>query len=316
MMRWWKNRQILKQSRELVAAARKLVRIHRDVLEPAKVQAVSSASSVLASQIKARDIDGVQTARDRLEKLLDQVFPRPPQAGLRENVEVLLVAVIVAMGVRTFFVQPFKIPTGSMQPTLYGVFPQENQPPLLYSERRPSVPEKIFGIALLGRIYEDIGYRTRGDHIFVDKISYHFRKPERGEVIVFETTDIPDIPASSRGKFYIKRLVALGGDTVQVNPPYALVNGKILDGRPAFKRIYSRQNGYSGYIIPESYPPPKYIRSRDDVYQVPSEGLFVLGDNSSSSLDGRFWGAVPSRSLVGRAFMVYWPFSRRFGQID
>ncbi len=316
MMRWWKNRQARKEARELVAAARKLVRIHRDLMPAEQIASVLAAADTLAGRIKSGDADGVRADHGRLEKLLDKSFPRPSHAGLRENVEVLLVAVIVAMGVRTFFLQPFKIPTGSMQPTLYGIYPPEPQTPTLYQGRQPSIPEKIAGTAFLGRIYEGIGYRTRGDHIFVDKVSYHFRKPERGEVIVFETSDIADIPAQSRGKFYIKRLIGLGGDTVQIKPPHVLIKGEVLDSRPAFERIYSKQNGYGGYVIPETFPPPKFVRSPDDVYRVPERELFVLGDNSNSSLDGRFWGSLPDRALVGRAILVYWPFSRRFGQIE
>jgi signal peptidase I len=175
---------------------------------------------------------------------------------------------------------------------------------------------RIAGMIFQGRMYGASGYRSRGDHIFVDKISYHFRKPRRGEIIVFDTGNIPEIPDSSRGKFYIKRLIGLENDAIQIHPPYVLVNGQILDERPAFKRIYSRENGYNGYVIPEMRPPAQYIHSRNDTYQVPPKHLFVLGDNSTSSLDGRFWGSLPQRDLVGRAVFVYWPFSNRFGLID
>jgi len=236
--------------------------------------------------------------------------------ALRENIEVLLVAVIVAMAVRTFFIQPFKIPTGSMQPTLYGVYPPPNDRPTEYVRRPPSILERLAGIIFQGKMYETYGYRTRGDHIFVDKISYHFRKPRRGEVIVFDTTHIPEIPAPSRGNFYIKRLIGLENDVIQIKPPYVLVNGEVLDERPAFKRIYSLENGYHGYVIPETYPAPKYFPSSASTYTVPPKHLFPMGDNSRSSLDGRFWGSVPQEDLVGRAVFVYWPFSERFGRVD
>jgi signal peptidase I len=312
MFHWWKKRQTLKHAREFVAGTRKLLRIQRDLLDPADVATVGAAVNDLREAVRGRDVNTVESRAERLEKLLAKVVPRPSHAGLRENVEVLLVAVLVAMGVRTFFIQPFKIPTGSMQPTLYGIYPPAPAT-LPYEDGRPSLPEQLARLAVLGQVNKGDGYRTIGDHIFVDKISYHFRRPQRGEIIVFETDDIPDIPAASRGKFYIKRLVGLPGDRVRVKPPYALIDGKVLDERPAFRRIYTE---YGGYCVPDSYPPPKYIRSTHDEYRVPEKHYFVLGDNSGHSLDGRFWGGFPEHALVGRALIVYWPISGRFGLVD
>jgi signal peptidase I len=346
----WSDRKKLKQARELVEGARKLIRIRRDLLEPRVLEELNSAIASLDAAIQRRDLSGSASDAEKLDKVLSKHFPQPKNAGLRENIEVFLVAVIVAMAVRTFFIQPFKIPTGSMQPTLYGIYPprppeSQYQPPIPYDEVapssflqrlremprqlvrtseyeqiwRPSPPEWLLGTALIGAIYERGGFRLRGDHIFVDKFSYHFRKPRRGEVIVFDTGKIADLRDRPE-TFYIKRLIGLPGDKVQIREPYVTINGEILDERPAFKRIYSKQNGYSGYILPEFNPgyskQPKYLNTRNPEYAVPPNSLFVLGDNSGSSLDGRFWGSVPRRNLVGRAVLVYWPFTKRFGPID
>jgi signal peptidase I len=310
------NRKQLKRARELARGAHKLIRVHRDVLESRALEDLHREAMDLEAAAKARDIATVTTSGDKLEKLVEKHFPRPKNAGLRENVEALLVAVIVAMAVRTFFIQPFKIPTGSMQPTLYGIHPPPGTPPLPYDAGSPSVLDRLAGIFLQGKMYESQGYRSRGDFIFVDKVSYHFRKPHRGEVIVFDTGNLAELPASSRGKFYIKRLIGLENDTIQIKPPYVLVNGQVLDGQPAFQRIYSRQNGYNGYVIPETFPAPRYLHAPTDIYTVPSKHLFVLGDNSVSSLDGRFWGSLPKKDLVGRAVFIYWPFTPRFGAIS
>ena len=318
----WKDRRILKQAREFVAGSRKLLRIHRDVLDPRNLQEIARASDDLAEAVKTKNIAAVSSLREKLETQLEKSLPRQNQPALRENVEVLLVAVIVAMAVRTFFFQPFKIPTGSMQPTLYGVYPTRPpwsasyEPPLHYTDGRPSIIEQVMGVALYGRIYDADGYRARGDHIFVDRFTYHFRKPRRGEVVVFATDNIPELLVMSqhgRGTFYIKRLIGLEHDTIQIKPPYVLVNGNVMDRRPAFERIYSRQNGYHGYTIP---PLAKYIHNESDVYTVPANHHFVMGDNSPNSLDGRFWGSFPEKDLVGRAMVVYWPFTKRFGLID
>src|ERR1041384_2565394 len=117
----WKDRKRLKRARELVAGTRKLLRMHRDILDPKRAQEVSAAADNLASVIDAKNVDALNAACDRLEKQLEKTFPRPQHAAVHENAEVLLVALIVAMAVRTFFIQPFKIPTGSMQPTLLGI---------------------------------------------------------------------------------------------------------------------------------------------------------------------------------------------------
>lgn len=321
------DRKTLKRARELIQGTRKLLRVNRDVLDARRAGEISTSCAQLEAAVAARDAGDIRSASQTLEKQLDRAFPRPKYAGLRENVEVLLVAVIVAMAVRTFFVQPFKIPTGSMQPTLFGIYPYRDNvkrdPPLPYERGKPSLPEQLLGMIFGGRIYESDGYRVRGDHIFVDRFSYHFRKPKRGEVVVFDTSDIdtsriPDLAEQLHGKFYIKRLIGLARDTVRINPPYVLVNGKALDDRQAFRRIYSKRDGYNGYILPDYYlyPKPTYLNTKNPSYTIPDNHLFVLGDNSASSLDGRFWGSFPKKDLIGRAVAVYWPFTKRFGLVD
>jgi signal peptidase I len=320
---FFKKRQKLQTARELVHAARKMVRVNRDILDPRRATEVTGLCDNLQAEIKARNLLRVIELTGRLDTLIGKAFLRPKHAGLRENVEVFLVAGIVAMAVRTFFVQPFKIPTGSMQPTLYGVYPprppeSRYEPPLPYSDGTPSLLEKAYSTLFLGRIYEPTGYRSRGDHIFVDKLTYHFRKPQRGEIIVFKTDHISDLPEPLRGRFYIKRLIGLPGDKVQIAPPYALINGEVLDERLAFARIYSLHNGYEGYSIPDplTVQGAKYIRKPGDAYQVPADHFFVLGDNTNHSLDGRYWGSFPKDDLVGRATCIYWPFSGRFGFVE
>jgi signal peptidase I len=310
------DRQALKSAREMIQGARKWLRINRDLLAPGQILAITTKIVELEQALKMENARAVVLRSDELEQKIRGALPAQKSPALRENIEVLLVAVIVAMAVRTFFIQPFKIPTGSMQPTLYGVFPPPNEPPARYAGSPPSIFERLAGMIFQGKMYETYGFRRRGDHIFVDKLSYHFRKPHRGEVIVFDTTHIPEIPAPSRGNFYIKRLIGLENDVIQIKPPYVLVNGEILDERPAFQRIYSRANGYHGYVIPETFPSPKYLGSSTNTYTVPPKHLFPMGDNSRSSLDGRFWGSVPQKDLVGRAVFVYWPFSERFGRVD
>ena len=128
-MTWGKSRKILKQSRLLVNGTRKLMRINRDLLDPAQIHELSGSCIALEAAIRARDFGVIESLSEKLNRQLDKTFPRPSHAELRENIEVFLVAAIVAMAVRTFFIQPFKIPTGSMQPTLYGIIQTDDCDP-------------------------------------------------------------------------------------------------------------------------------------------------------------------------------------------
>ncbi len=166
----------------------------------------------------------------------------------RENIESFLWAVALALLIRTFIIAPFKIPSGSMHPTL-----------------------------------------IEGDRILVSKFLYHFRPPRRGEIVVFRYPEDPKRP-------FIKRLVALGGDTVEIREGQILVNGQVLKEAEVFQSIHYVNDGLYG-------------KTRQ-VIQVPPNHFYVLGDNSRSSHDSRFWGFVPARFLIGRAVCIFWPLNR------
>ncbi len=166
----------------------------------------------------------------------------------RENLESLAWAAVLALVIRTFIIAPFKIPSGSMHPTL-----------------------------------------LEGDRILVNKFLYRFREPERGDIIVFRYPDDTRRP-------FIKRLVGRGGDTVEIREGRVLVNGIPLADRPIFEvRRYVNQGEYG---------------RPGEAFTVPEGALFVLGDNSSSSHDSRFWGTVPRAHLIGKAVCIFWPPQR------
>ncbi len=147
-----------------------------------------------------------------------------------------------------------------------------------------------------------------GDMLFVDRMTYHFRPPELGEPFVFGTTQITGMEPGERGKYYIKRVGGTPGDTLQVRDSTLLVNGEPASGAEAFERNANQEGFYEGYLAgpPAGYP-------LDVPRTLPPKSYFALGDNSDESSDSRFWGYVPESSLVGKAVIIYYPFSTRWG---
>ncbi|MGA2028806.1 MAG: S26 family signal peptidase, partial [Verrucomicrobiota bacterium] len=278
MIRWLFSKTV----REACAMRKHVLRLlnaQRDILSPQAIAAVQIKIDELNATIAEGANNGkIRIKAEELQFGAEKWLKPYPNAIWRENVEVLLVALAVAMGIRTFFIQPFKIPTGSMQPTLYGVTsknllgdknfqiptglerikewfegisyvhvvaPADGKIDALSPMRRflifnikqtisiGGVSHTIwfppdFGEAPPGE--DPLAYRAglrqehfyhqgddviklqvrAGDHLFVDRLTYNFRKPQRGEIVVFETKGIPEdrrevfnIPAD---EFYIKRL--------------------------------------------------------------------------------------------------------------
>ena len=178
-----------------------------------------------------------------------------------------IVAVICTLLVLSFTVRGFRVGSGSMEPTL-----------------------------------------KTGDCVVLDRISYHIREPERGEVIAFRFN--PNQPENlTKGanffvramdlmgeimhvthentEYYVKRVIGLPGDHVEMRAGFIYINGQPLD---------------------EQY---SVIRDATDAsFDVPEKNALVLGDNRPDSFDSRFWGFVPCDSIVGRAVAIYWPPSR------
>jgi len=179
---------------------------------------------------------------------------------LREWIEAALVAAFLAFCViRPFIIQAFKIPTGSMRPTL-----------------------------------------LEGDLILVNKFIYgakipftHLRLPQvreikRGDVVVF-------IYPEDKKKDFIKRMVGLPGDSIEIKSGTIYVNDQPLS-EPVFNQRYYYNRGDFG--------------QEDQKLTVPQNSYFVLGDNSGSSKDSRYWGFVPKDNILGQAMVIYWPPQR------
>lgn len=129
-----------------------------------------------------------------------------------------------------------------------------------------------------------------GDRIFVDKVTYHFKDPKRGDIIVFK------FPGDEK-KDFVKRLVGLPNDDVLIHDGKVVVNGRVLEDPPFSDYYY--YNWSSGELGREG-----------QIFEVPEDSFFVLGDNSAHSHDSRAWGFVPRKNLVGKAFLIWWPVTR------
>ena len=198
-----------------------------------------------------------------------------PKSKIQEYVEAILIAILIAFFIRTFIVQAFKIPSGSMKPTL-----------------------------------------QIGDHILVNKFIYGVKipllrstlipvtEPKRGDIVVF-------IYPEDRSKDFIKRLIGVAGDTVEVRNKKIFLNGKPYEDRHG---VYT-----DDIIIPAA------LQKRDNFgpVTVPPDKIFVMGDNRDQSYDSRFFGFVDLKDVMGKAMIIYWSWNseetnvrwNRLGQI-
>lgn len=402
----------------------------RDVLAPALLAELTARTQELrALLLEKADAGRLKLGIEALEHVLRRAGgTHYPKSSWTENIEFFLVAAIVILGVRTYFVQPFKIPTNSMWPSYYGmtpeVFPTKADEPspqnevlrfLTLGARTRRVDAPVSGEVLLpvensrdgrgmvkstvvpGRswlvfptqlreyrvlvggqfvsvtvpfdfdfdwvardtffptstqgatetlrseylkgnfkeLVVDDGHGGRerlqfittgktvqvgdrllsfdiltGDQLFVDRISYHFVRPKVGDGFVFRTGNIAGITGPET--YYIKRLVGTPGDTLEVHEPILYRNGTPITGAPAFDKNANREGLYRGYFNGHAENHAKYLLPGDGL-TVPPQSYFAMGDNSGNSSDGRYWGFVPAKDVIGRPLFIYYPLTHRWG---
>jgi signal peptidase I len=440
ILRWFLSKTV-REAMTVHKHYRRLLAAQRDLLSPQAIAPVQLKLDELTAAIKEGHTGRINIKAEELQFAAEKWLKPYPHAAWRENVEVLLVALAVAMGIRTFFLQPFKIPTGSMQPTLFGVTSTPDYGPVFLLKRLSAEPPAINkayaqqlqaqkaiviptgwdrvkewfeGISYVHVVAQNDGvvkqvgpltkflifnirqsfwiggtnddspgteytmwfppdlgesdivrrgglfpgqfYRTgedvvkmrvqAGDHLFVDRMTFNFRKPERGEIAVFETKGINN-PNMAQDQFYIKRLVALPGDRVQIgNDRHLRINGQRLDAStPHFENVYGfdpnkppRESQFSGHVndsVADTYGlntrpwielapnfPDEETVFTNQLFEVTNDvtgegramdSYMVMGDNTCNSFDSRAWGPFPARNVIGKSFFVYWPITSRFG---
>jgi len=162
---------------------------------------------------------------------------------LLETAVMIALAFLLAQGIKTFVVQPFVIPTGSMEPTI-----------------------------------------MTGDRVLAEKISIRFRDPRQGEIVVFDDP-------TGRHPQLIKRVIAVGGQTVDIRDGTVIVDGVPLTEPYVHGKVTD----------PGTVPLP--VTLEDDE-------VWLMGDNRPNSGDSRFMGPIPESMVQGRAFAIYWPIDR------
>jgi len=419
-------------------------RVHKfrsDLLSAGQNQQLLAAAGDVRVRLKERAAaDLLRQAVEALEKILRQTGGRIyPTSSMVENVEFFLVAAIVILGLRAYFVQPFKIPTNSMWPSYYGMtgeyFKEGSEPGLLrkaarlaglgatnytvtapadgellmpvFSNGQPAFTEKagrsmlIFPAMLreytfsvggeltrvsvpaefyseYERVLEEafkgespslavalqsaagkartlerstllvrsgvhpveatvfwipLGRQVRrgekflsfdiltGDLLFVDRMSYNFVAPKVGSGFVFKTGRIEALKADEGDKYFVKRLVGVPGDVLEIKAPVLYRNGKPIEGAEAFGKNARREGKYPGYTnnTGSTAALADGMRTADGLLPpgatvtVPKNSFFALGDNSPRSKDSRYWGFVPDKDVVGRPLFIYYPLTTRWG---
>ncbi len=163
-----------------------------------------------------------------------------------------------------------------------------------------------------------------GDLLFVDRFTYNFIQPGVGSGFVFRTGNIKSqaIQEATGGvsQYYVKRLVGTPGDTLEIKAPVLYRNGKPIEGSEAFGKNARREGLYPGYtnntggpVLGDGVQVSDGMLPLGGKITVPPHAFFALGDNSPNSLDGRFWGFVPDKEVVGRPLFIYFPLTSRWG---
>jgi signal peptidase I len=282
-----KRRRAVKEARLLLREARRVQRKYGHRLAEKPAAEVRGAITALDEALKARDFNKLGPALTALDKRLDDHLSFARKSTVREYAESIAVAVLIALFLRAFVVEAFKIPSGSMIPTLQV-----------------------------------------GDHIFVNKFIYgvrvpwtnikfgtEYRKPRRGEVIVFIYPKEPD-------KDFIKRIVAVEGDEVEVRDNVLYINGKpvpqVADKGDCRYDDYEEATDHWEERRCDAYDETlgknrfTVIFDKDGSghssrpFKVPPQSVFVMGDNRDNSHDSRFWGAVPYDLIKGKAMLIWW----------
>ena len=395
--RWLLSRTVRKAG-ELGDSVEKMLNHQRDILPRPNIEHIEGALAQLRQAVRAGSPDDALKAQmAQLEETANKWLKPYPNGDFREYAVMFLEIAVLILGSRQFLVQPMVIPTGSAQPTLWGITYKSfrEQPEVQF----PSFPVRLWERWIKGVSYyqvvadqdcdltgvdakpttylpfvskqnikttagdiavwfppddfarqlglfdspkrhfskgEDI-VKSRvvtGDHLFVERITYNFRRPERGEIIVFRSENHPGMTPNTH---YIKRLVGLGGDRLRIGDDrHTYINGVALTTNDyGFERVFGfdpqqppQPDHYSGHVngtiwmrtAGNSGPTANFPNEQTEVMVRPGHYI-CFGDNTMNSSDSRCWGPgqaggepdFAQEKVIGRSLLVFWPFTSRVG---
>ncbi len=299
---WYKYKKYRKKrsANQLIKQVQGILNRKAQFLEPQLVKIGKEKISNLVEAISSDNFQKISETYFELKDYSERYLGKYQKSKLRQNIESIIIAVLLALTIRTFVVQPFKIPSGSMIPTL------------LIGDHL-LVNKFIYGIKIP----------------FTDKRVFRFDKVKRGDVIVFRFPI--DDGVSGKGVHYIKRVIGIPGDVVDIRGRDIYINGNKVD-----MEYIGDYHYYDDGLLVTADMYRQYFPTRDFnvIYKddtvsttkgklafplvVPSRSFFVMGDNRDNSYDSRFWGFVPEGNIEGRAFIIHWSWnshSRNFWDI-
>lgn len=295
-----KSARMRKEAKALLGETNRMYKAGKKKIAPELAKRYETLAEQLQQSFNSEDGVDMEAYREVKKMASTTLHPFKKSSG-REVFESLMFALVFALILRTFFIEPFKIPTRSMVPTL-----------------------------------------LEGDQLFVSKLSYgirlpfldryvaRFSEPQRGEVVVFAFPSDEAVehlmrtnaqcmsPASAAGeKDYIKRIIGVEGDVIEVVEQTVLVNGSPIDSKPYYEHtvldkffMSDRRQGQWNHVrhgdatfttmthdMPNKHEGP---------FTVMPGHIFVMGDNRDNSLDSRCWGQVPVDNIKGRALFIWW----------
>ena len=246
-------------------------------IESLEEQLFNSAETFLTTLQSKGNLAEIDQHQDYILQKTKKYFRLDPwitHKGTREWIEALLFALVVAVVIRTFLFAPFKVPSGSMLPTIF-------------------IGDHLFATRF-----------SYGLPIPFTDTKINPQPIQRGDIVIFPSTQDPDID-------YIKRVVALGGEKIMIENDQVYIDGKPLQEPYAFFDPTQRSTWKKAST---AFDQSSIFHTRNYGPEIVPEGhLFVMGDNRYNSYDSRFWGFVDAKTVAGKAGMIYWSHDPREG---
>ncbi len=284
---WSRDTKVKNRAKQILSQTKSLLNKNSSKISPESVAVVNRKINGLEEALIGGNTEDIARKTDELEGASADYLAKFAKSKLRQNVEALIFAVALALLIRTFVFQPFKIPSGSMIPTL------------------------LVGDHLLVNKFI---YGTKIP--LTDKIVFPIEEIKRGDVIVFTYPNTEHDP-SKNGIYYIKRVVGLPGDRIDIEGRELYINGEKVPldfiGTYVDKRNGEQFDEYDEDLLGDThlaiFRKGKESTNKGNfipVSNVPEGHVFVMGDNRDNSQDSRFWGFVPIENIAGKAFLIHW----------